>query len=106
MTIAELVVHLRDEHRRAQVEDTTAKLAPVLERILGYLDAVDDGHPRDGPHDPDETLIDATAAGRMLGHGRRYMWDHAKEFPFAYHIGRHWKYSPSGIRRYLKRRAA
>ena len=103
MTIAELVVHLRDEHRRAQVEDTTAKLAPVLERIIGYLDAVDDGQPRDGL-DPGETLIDADAAGRMLGHGRRYMWDHAKDFPFAYQIGRHWKFSPTGIRRWLNRR--
>jgi predicted DNA-binding transcriptional regulator AlpA len=56
--------------------------------------------------DEDEGLIDAEPAGKMLGHSRRYMWDHAKEFPFAYHIGNRWKFSPSGIRRWLKRRRA
>ena len=104
MTLEELTAQLREEHQRAVVEDTTVKLAPVLERMIGYVDHVDDGRPVNG-RDEHEELIDAEAAGKMLGHGRRYMWDHAKEFPFAYQIGRHWKYSPSGIRRYLKRRS-
>ncbi len=105
VTLEPWAAQLREEHQRAVVEDTTTKLAPVLERIIGYVDHVDGVGSRD-PIDQQEELIDAEAAGKMLGHGRRYMWDHAKEFPFAYQIGRHWKYSPSGIRRYLKRRAA
>ncbi len=103
MTLEELAAQLREEHQRAVVEDTTAKLAPVLERMIGYVDHVDDGRPVDRP-DEDEGLIDAEPAGKMLGHSKRYMWDHAKEFPFAYHIGNRWKFSPSGIRRWLKRR--
>ena len=103
MTLEELTAQLRQEHQRAVVEDTTVKLAPVLERMIGYVDHVD-GMGSCDPDDEREELIDAEAAGKMLGHGRRYMWDHAKEFPFAYRIGRRWKFSPSGIRRYLKRR--
>lgn len=103
MTLEELAAQLREEHQRAVVEDATVKKAPLLERMIGYVDHIDGVDSRD-PIDEREELIDAEAAGKMLGHGRRYMWDHAKQFPFAYQIGRHWKYSPSGIRRYLKRR--
>ena len=103
MTLEELTAQLREEHERAVVEDTTVKLAPVLERIIGYMKHVDGAGSRD-LIDEHEELIDAVDAGKMLGHGRRYMWDHARDFPFAYQLGRHWKFSPSGIRRYLKRR--
>ncbi len=103
MTLEELAALLREEEQRAESEELTGKLAPVLRRMRGYLDLLEEVC---DPVDEYEQLIDAEPAGKMMGHGKRYMWDHARDFPFAYKIGNRWKYSPSGIRRYLKRRAA
>ena len=105
MTLEELAAQLREEEQRAADEDATVKLAPVIRRFLGYLDLVDEIVSPDAM-DEHEELIDAEEAGKMLGHGKRYMWTHAKEFRFAYRIGRSWKFSPSGIRRWLKGKAA
>ena len=99
-----MIAQLREEERRAEEEDLTGKLAPVLRRMRGYLDLLEEVVSQDP--DEHEQLIDATEAGKMMCYSRRYMWDHAKDFTFAHHIGRNWKFSPSGIRRWLKRRAA
>lgn len=101
MTVEELIAQLREEEQRAESEDLTGRLAPVLRRMRGYLDLLEEVRGEEY-----EQLIDAEPAGKMMGHGKRYMWDHARDFPFAYKIGSRWKFSPSGIRRYLKRRAA
>ena len=104
MTLEELVAQLLAEEQRAESEDLTGKLAPVLRRMRGYLELLDEVV--SDPIDEQEQLIDANAAAGMLGFKRRYVWDHSRDFTFAYRIGNKWKYSPSGILRYLKRRAA
>ena len=103
MTVEELIGLLREEEQRAETEELTGRLAPVLRRMRGYLDLLEEVGP---PIEEYEQLIDAKAAGKMMGFKRRYIWDHSKDFPFAHKIGGRWKYSPSGTRRYLKRRAA
>ena len=101
MTLAELAAQLREEYQRAVVEDATVKKAPLLERMIGYLDHVDGVDPLDEYEAP----VRAPECARLLGRGIRYVWDHSQEFPFAFKQGREWFYRPSGIERWKKRRS-
>ena len=101
MTLEELAAQLREEYQRAVVEDATVKKAPLLERLIGYLDHVDGVDPLDEYEAP----VRAPECARLLGRGIRYVWDHSQEFPFAFKQGREWFYRPSGIERWKKRRS-
>ena len=60
MTLEELTAQLREEEQRAEDEDATVKLAPVLRRLVGYLDLVDgQGMP--------PTMADCNTAAFRLG---------------------------------------
>ena len=102
MTLEDLIALLREEEQRAESEDLTGKLAPVLRRMRGYVALLEEVGP---PMDEYEAPVRAPECARLLGRGIRYVWCHSHEFPFAFQQGRHWFYSPSGIERWKKRRS-
>ncbi len=103
MTVDELAAQLREEYQRAVEENATVTLAPVIRRFLNYLDLVDEIRSHDDEY---EAPVRAPECARLLGRSVRYVWAHSETFPFAFKQGREWFYSPSGIERWKKRRAA
>ena len=103
MTTAELIAELERERISAELEDARVLKAPLLRRVItlvGELDGTDQAT------EPTNDVIDAKEAAVMLGWKVRTVWAHSPEYPFARMEGGRWKYSRSGVRRWITQHAA
>ena len=83
---------------------TLVPMVTMCDQFIAALKQLDE---TDGSRDrlvEDDELLDAGTAAGLLGHGRRFMYDHAGEFDFTVRIGRSVRFSRKGIQRYVTRR--
>jgi hypothetical protein len=103
MTRAELIAELERERQAAEVEDARVLKAPLLRRVITLMAELDGS---DQATEPANDVIDAKEAAVMLGWTVRTVWAHSSEYPFARREGGRWKYSRSGIKRWITQHAA
>lgn len=103
MTPAELIAELECERQVAEAEDARVLKAPLLQRIIALVGGLETVPEQ--PVDAGSDVIDAKLAAKMLGWSKRTVWDHASTYPFAWKEGGRWKFSRSGIRRWIAQHA-
>ena len=102
MTRAELIAALERERQAAEAEDARVLKAPLLRRVITLMAELDG----DQAAEPANDVIDAKEAATMLGWTVRTVWAHSSEYPFARREGGRWKYSRSGVKRWITQHAA
>ena len=103
MTRAELIAELERERVSAELEDARVLKAPLLHHVIMLVGELDGS---DHAPEPTNDVIDAREAAVMLGWTVRTVWAHSHDYPFARREGGRWKYSRSGIRRWITQHAA
>ncbi len=95
----------REDAARVQATAPVAEvLAAVLEDLRGLVDGAAERNGR-SPEEVTDRLLTATEVAERLHTSRRYVYEHAAEFPFTRRLGtRPVRFSERGLVRWLARR--
>ncbi len=107
MTLEEYLGDLARRREDAARVHATAPVAEVLAAVLEDLRVVVDGAADGNGRSPKEStdwLLTATEVAERLGVSRRYVYEHAAEFPFTRRLGtRAVRFSERGLTRWQAR---
>ena len=101
MTPAELATDLERRAAQAEAVGATAPLAATYRAIAAELASLNGNGAAPTPH-PDRLLTAGEVAPR-LGCSRRYIYAHAKDFPFVRKIGNLVRFSEAGLVAWITR---
>ena len=96
------VAELDADERRRLITQCAAIIAAASAQPLSEPPAI--AQPRAADADDELRPLDCEGAARALGKSVDWIKRHARELPFAKRIGRTWRFSPTGVRRYLEGR--
>ena len=100
MTVAELVARLEQRAADAEAMHASAPVADVLRVVLKELATVNGVAPDSGS----DRLLSAADVAARLNVSTRYVYDHAREWPFAERLSaRKLRFSERGLERWERR---